>query len=231
MGAGKVPDQVGTVSLSNGCTTASYSWSAPSNGGLSISKYGWQYSTNDGSTWSSETETASTSASIDVNNNTNSYVVRVRAFNSLGWGSYSNKSSASTAWTYESYTDSTSCTNASGCDSCGTKNGTQYRTCYRYVRSGCTTTNGLSCGSYGSCTDLGACSDSWIETFTWGPVTAYDPSYGNINVEFSFYVGAYIFSSYFSCGGGSGLLGPTALYYCSVTGAWRTSGSYVCSYF
>ena len=177
MADGKVPDQVGNVSLSNGCTTATFSWSAPENGGLSITKYGWQYSTNNGSSWSTETETASTSSTIDVNNNTNSYVVRVRAFNSLGWGAYSAQSSATTAWTYESYSDSTSCTDASGCDSCGTKTGTKSRTCYRYVRSGCTTTSGLSCGAYGSCTDLGSCSGSWTDVTASG---TYDyPGHGS----------------------------------------------------
>lgn len=157
-----------TPSLSDGCTTATFSWSAPDNGGLAITKYGWQYSTNNGSTWSSETETTSTSADIDVNNNTNSYIIRVRAYNILGWGDYSNNSSASTAWSYTSYSTSSGCT---ACD-CGSRS----RTCYRYTRSGCTTLDGQDCGACGDCSDSYAAVTA-SGTYNGEAYTAFTPAY------------------------------------------------------
>ncbi len=217
---GKVPDQVSTPSLSDGCTTATFSWTAPENGGLPITKYGWQYSTNGGSTWSSETETVSTSAAIDINNNTNSYVIRVRAFNALGWGPYSAQSSGSTAWTYESYTDSASCTDASNCDSCGTQSGTKYRTCYRYVRSGCSTTNLLNCGSYGGCNVSGGCSDSYVGvsasgTYNGEAYTAFTPAY---------YGGTYHYKNSDPAPGcGCDSYYGYAISYCSSTNTYRIS--------
>ncbi len=183
---GKVPDQVSTPSLSDGCSTATFSWTAPSNGGLPITKYGWQSSTNDGSTWSAETETVNTSVEINVNYNTNSYVVRVRAFNSLGWGPYSSASSPSTEWIYETRnvteTD-TSCTDGTcsstsstsrSCGTCGTESGTitgtrtrsrtRTRTDERYTRPDCTSSEWTAI-SYTSYTDWTY--SAWSYTTTW----------------------------------------------------------------
>ena len=218
MAVGRVPNQVSTPSLSDGCTTATFSWTAPLNGGLSITKYGWQFSTNGGSTWSSETETTSTSASIDVNNNTNSYVVRVRAFNSLGWGPYSSQSAGSTAWVYEPYTDSASCTSGSNCDSCGTQSGIMYRTCYRYVRPNCNTTNLLNCGGYGGCNVSGGCSGSWVEYSTSG---TYDGISYTAFTDYLFGI-TYLRRTNDGTGGcGCDSYYAWAVYQCSVTGAWR----------
>lgn len=158
-----VPSAVGAISLSNGCTTATFSWSAPANNGRTITGYEYQTSTNGGSSWSGTTSTSSTSFNINVNNNTNSYLTRVRAVNAAGAGSFSGNSSSTTAWTYSAYTNSQSCSQSCSCGSCscgsnnGTQTGTQSRTCYQYTRSGCTTTQGLNCGSFGACGSFGSC--------------------------------------------------------------------------
>lgn len=231
---GGKPAQISTPSLSDGCTTATFSWSAPQNNGIPITKYGYQTSSDNGSTWSAETETASTSFSLDVNNNVNSYKTRVRAYNAAGWGEYSSISSGTTAWTYESYSDPASCTDSTGCDGCGTKTGTKYRTCYRYVRSGCTTTSGLSCGSYGSCGELGGCSDSWTSANIFSP-TCYPLTNGTHPYAagsifgWLYYTDSGCQNAIASCQSG-GLIGPENVEYCSTSGLYRVTGTDQCIY-
>lgn len=68
-------------------------WSAPTVTGGEISGYYVSYSTNGGSTWSAESTTTSLTYTWSGNGviyNGNSYIARVRAYNSLGIGSYSS---------------------------------------------------------------------------------------------------------------------------------------------
>ena len=126
------------------------------------------------------------SHSINVQNNTNSYKIRVRAFNAAGWGDYSTASTGSTAWVYETRnvteTD-TSCTDGTcsstsstsrSCGTCGTESGTitgtrtrsrtRTRTDERYTRAGCTSTEWTAI-SYGSYSDWTY--SSWSYSTTW----------------------------------------------------------------
>ena len=134
-----------TVSLGTGATTTDrFTWIAPADNGGAITKYGYQTSTDDGSTWSAETEQAGLTKDIDTAYTTSSYKLRVRAFNSAGWGPYSLKSTGGTgAWTSNTGTDSQSQTDtgcstgtcSEGCScgacSCGSNNGTRTRTSTR----------------------------------------------------------------------------------------------------
>jgi len=105
-GLGAKPAKIGSISLVAGDASDSFSWSAPNANGLSITKYGYQTSTNDGSTWSSETEVLTTEAVLNTQYNTNSFKIRVRAYNSAGWGDYSDISSVATvAWTSNTGTE------------------------------------------------------------------------------------------------------------------------------
>lgn len=179
-----------TVSIGTGATTTdTFSWSAPSDNGRSITKYGFQTSTNNGTTWSSESETSNLSYAIETAYTSSSYKLRVRAYNVAGWGSYSDISSSGTgAWSLGSVTDSQSCTCSQSCScgacNCGANNGTQTasgtqtRTCYRWTRSGSNSSslrnsNGTdacnssyggcgSCGAYGSCTSCSGCTSETV---------------------------------------------------------------------
>ncbi len=91
--------------MTAGDATDTFSWSPPQNNGLAITKYGYQTTTNNGSTWSSETEVLSTSAILNTQYSLNSFKIRVRAFNAAGWGEYSNASSGTVAWTNVTGTD------------------------------------------------------------------------------------------------------------------------------
>jgi hypothetical protein len=74
-------------------------WSAPtSNGGSTITDYSVQYSSSGGSSWSTAVLTGSTSTSFAVTGlrNGSTYVFRVAAVNSVGVGTYSSVSSATT---------------------------------------------------------------------------------------------------------------------------------------
>jgi hypothetical protein len=91
--------------LTAGDATDTFSWSPPQNNGLAITKYGYQTTTDNGSTWSSETEVLSTSAILNTQYSLSSFKIRVRAFNAAGWGEYSNASSGTVAWTNVTGTD------------------------------------------------------------------------------------------------------------------------------
>ena len=75
------------------------SWTAPvSNGGLSVTDYTIQYSSNSGSSWQTFTDavSAATSATVTGLNNGTGYLFRVASVNDVGTGLYSANSSAVT---------------------------------------------------------------------------------------------------------------------------------------
>ncbi|NDC96439.1 fibronectin type III domain-containing protein [bacterium] len=87
------------LSGSSGNAQVSLTWTAPaSNGGLSITNYSVQYSSNSGSTWTTFSRTASATASQIVTGLTNgtAYVFRVAAINGVGTGAYTAASSSVT---------------------------------------------------------------------------------------------------------------------------------------
>lgn len=243
MAGGKVPDAVGSISLTAGDSTDTFSWSAPANGGLPITKYGYQTTTNNGSSWSSETEVLITSAVLTTQYSTSSSKIRVRAYNSLGWGSYSNISSSGTvAWSYGSESDSASCSQGctcSTCDGCGTSTGTQTgtksRTCYRYTRSGSTSSGLVDCGSYGSCGSFGGCTScsgcgSWSSTFDFITVYVSNGVYPYVTGTIWGWMYSDSAGNGYYDGGCGGLAAPVDVQVCNVTGAYRVAGGYTCIY-
>lgn len=117
------PNTISTPSMSEDDNNASFSWSAPSvggvtlsvpftepafNGGLPITDY--EYSTDNGSTWKSSGSTTSpisittVSASSSNLSSGTSYTVKLRAKNSLGSGVASSGSSKTTPAAINSYT-------------------------------------------------------------------------------------------------------------------------------
>ena len=96
-----VPGAPTSVSASDPGTDgyALVSWSAPaSNGGSAITDYIVQYSSNNGSTWTTFSDGTSTSTSATVTGLTlnTAYVFRVAAINIVGTGSYSTASASFT---------------------------------------------------------------------------------------------------------------------------------------
>lgn len=158
-----------TLSIGSGATTTdTFSWTAPSDNGRSITKYGTQTSTDGGVTWSAETETTTLSRAIETAYTTSSYKLRVRAYNAAEWGPYSDISTSGTgAWSFGSMTDSGTCSSFScscGSCSCGSNTGTNStatgtRTCYRWTRTGGNSQTQSS--SLRNQTDTGACSTSY----------------------------------------------------------------------
>jgi len=162
-----VPAAPAAATLTAGDATDTFTWSAPASNGSTITKYAYQVSTDNGSTWYStvdgtlngETETANLSVALATQYKASSYKLRVRAFNNGtngGFGSYSTISAGTGVWVLGSGPDSTSCVgvcsqscSCGGCDSCGTntgtqtasKTGSQSRTCYTWTRSGSTTSS------------------------------------------------------------------------------------------
>ena len=103
---GAKPAVIGLIALTAGDATDTFSWSAPNNNGLAITKYGYQTSTNDGSSWSSEVEVLTTTAVISTQYSLSSFKIRVRSFNAAGWSDYSTISTVSTvAWTNNTGTE------------------------------------------------------------------------------------------------------------------------------
>jgi hypothetical protein len=85
-----------SLTATAGNSRASLSWSAPSdNGGASVTDYSVQYSSDNGSTWSTFSHSASTSTAAVVTglSNDTAYVFRVAAVNSVGAGTYTAASS------------------------------------------------------------------------------------------------------------------------------------------
>jgi len=88
-----------SLAATGGNAQVSLTWTAPAyNGGSSITDYSVQYSTNSGSTWTTVSRTASTTASQAVTGLTNgtAYVFRVAGINSNGTGTYTAASSSVT---------------------------------------------------------------------------------------------------------------------------------------
>lgn len=77
---------------------ATVSWTAPSNNGATITDYIIQYSTNNGTTWTTFSDGTSTGTSVVVTGLTNNtaYIFRVAAVNSVGTGPYSAASASVT---------------------------------------------------------------------------------------------------------------------------------------
>jgi len=179
--------------ITDGCTTHTFPWTAGSNGGLSITNYRWQYSTDGGNTWSGATETGSASASITSStgnawgdtHTTSSYRVRAAAYNAAGWGDYSSASSATTAWTVnrnpnrQIYTSESQACSQVGCGTCGCQSRDQDRfkygdlATYYYSKSGCTTSSqsagsweniDANFGAWGSCYNVGSCSETAVSS-------------------------------------------------------------------
>ena len=94
-----VPGAPTGVAGTSGDAQVALTWTAPSStGGSAITDYTVQYSSNSGSTWTTFSRSASTTASATVTGLTNgtAYTFQVRAINAAGNGSYSSASSAVT---------------------------------------------------------------------------------------------------------------------------------------
>jgi uncharacterized protein YkwD len=88
-----------SVLAAAGNAQASLTWTAPSsNGGAAITNYIVQYSSNNGSSWTTFNRSASTATSATVTGlaNGTTYVFRVAAVNSVGTGAYSATSNSVT---------------------------------------------------------------------------------------------------------------------------------------
>jgi len=88
-----------SLAATGGNAQVSLTWTAPSyNGGSAITDYSVQFSSNSGSTWTTFSRTASTTASQVVTGLTNgtAYVFRVAGMNSNGTGTYTAASSSVT---------------------------------------------------------------------------------------------------------------------------------------
>ncbi len=183
-----------------------FSWSAPNANGIPITKYGYQTSTDNGSTWSSETEVLTTSAVLNTQYSTSSFRIRVRAFNAAGWGEYSNISTNGTlAWTANTGTDTqtdTVCGPAgcsstdsesteTDCDSCGVKtrtrsmsrtsSRTRTRSTLFYSRSG-STSSSITYGSYGAWSDYTYSAWSYGAWGDYGPCSGFRAYYTDSGV-------------------------------------------------
>ena len=249
-----VPDPVGGITLTPGTgssTVDTFSWSAPASNGAAITKYGYQTTTNSGSTYATEIETASTSVAITTSYTASSYKIRIRAYNSVGWGPYSSISTSGTAaWALGAVTRSQTCSGfgcSCGACACGSNNGTnstatQSRTCYTWTRTGNTTSSDrnsdgtTACSSsYGGCSG-GTCSScsgcgTWSRaTQNWGSGSICNTGGGSC-VPLYWYSGG---NEYFYSGNPDNVCGCCgwcdAMYVverCSATGALRyTSGPY-----
>lgn len=88
-----------SLTATGGNAQVSLAWTAPAyNGGSAITDYSVQYSSNSGSTWTTFSRTASTTASQVVTGLTNgtAYVFRVAGINANGTGTYTAQSSSVT---------------------------------------------------------------------------------------------------------------------------------------
>jgi hypothetical protein len=184
--------------ITDGCTTHTFPWTAGSNNGLSITNYRWQYSTDGGTTWSTATETASTSAGVTSSTGnawadshaTSSYKVRAAAYNAAGWGDYSSASTGTVAWTVnrspnnQIYATTSRACSQVGCGTCGCQSKDQDAfkygdlATYNYSKPGCTTSSAsagswenvdANYGDYGSCYNVGTCNETPV-----GSVPEYD---------------------------------------------------------
>ena len=96
-----VPSAPATATLSAGTgatTTDTFTWIAPANNGSAITKYGYNVSQDNGSSWGGDSETANLTYGIQTAYTADRFSIRVRAFNSAGWGAYSSVSAQTVRW-------------------------------------------------------------------------------------------------------------------------------------
>ena len=111
-----LPSAPTALTATAGNAQVSLSWSAPaSNGGIAITDYVVQFSSNDGSTWNTFADGTSTATSATVTGLTNgtAYVFRVAAVNAIGTGAYTAASSSVTPTAAPTLTKLTNGTNGS----------------------------------------------------------------------------------------------------------------------
>ena len=174
---GGKPNQVSTPTITiDNATTTTYTWSAPFNGGVPITKYGYRIYKDNGSA-GTEQFTADGSVltySFTSQYDTSVYKIDVRAYNPVGVGPWSSISSNNVAWVENNVTRSQSCscsgTDTSGCDSCGSRSstttgGTQSRNCKYKSKTGYDNgpdygcdANFTTCASCNGTTTYGSCS-------------------------------------------------------------------------
>ena len=98
---GGKPNQVSTPTITiDNATTTTYTWSAPFNGGVPITKYGYRIYKDNGSA-GTEQFTADGSVltySFTSQYDTSVYKIDVRAYNPVGVGPWSSISSNNVAW-------------------------------------------------------------------------------------------------------------------------------------
>ena len=134
-----VPSTPSAATLTAGDAVDTFTWTAPASNGSIITKYAYQISADNGSTWrnsiggtlNAETETANLSVTLSTQYSLISYKLRVRAFNNGtngGWSSYSTISTGTVVWVSggASLPNPTACPaptcsacTAPTCDSCG----------------------------------------------------------------------------------------------------------------
>jgi len=148
----EVPGKMTATLNTDSATTSTWGWSAPTNNGTAITQWGRQVSTDNGATWGAETIVAvgTTTYSITVatgpsggvysSPDTNTYRVRMRAYNAAGAGAWSDNDNRNTPWSLSTFTvtDST-CTDGS----CSTSQ-SQTDTAANETRS---VACGVTCGS------------------------------------------------------------------------------------
>jgi ribosomal protein L37AE/L43A len=105
-----IPSAPNATLSNDGEQTITHSWTSGGNGGNSITRWEYAYSTDNGVNWSVETPVAVgvTSATRTIQTgstyDTNQYRLRVRAENLAGWGAWSTNDNRSTAYTQDNYT-------------------------------------------------------------------------------------------------------------------------------
>lgn len=144
-----VPSTPAPPTLTPGDATDTFTWVAPASNGSTITKYGYQVSTDNGSTWYSaiggtlngETETANLSAVLATQYSLSSYKLRVRAFNNGSNGGWSERSTISSSGTGVWASGGISISNPTACPA-----------------PSCAACTGPNCaGGCGSCAACGAC--------------------------------------------------------------------------
>lgn len=96
-----VPSAPATATLSAGTganTTDTFTWIAPADNGGAITKYGYQVSQDNGSSWNGESETTNLTYAVNTAYTADRFSIRVRAYNSAGWGPYSTNSAQTVRW-------------------------------------------------------------------------------------------------------------------------------------
>jgi hypothetical protein len=197
MSAGAVPAAVpgapGAPALTAGDSTDTFTWTAAAANGSTVTGYRYQVSNDNGANWystiggtlNSFTATTSLSVALSTQYRTDSWKLRVSAVNGVGVGPYTSISTSGTGvWALPAATQTSSCTCTQACScgacNCGTNigsqtaTGSQTRSCFRWTRTGSTTSGFVnsdgvtacnsaytacgSCGTYGTCGSCPGCS-------------------------------------------------------------------------